>query len=147
MRTDVPKHVKWAAGIFMASGGVLVLLALLLLTLSDVRPDARLLGALGVALIGAGLIGLGLRLRARERWAHRLAVALVLLQVAIGVVGMFRGRAGLPWLPAVVLWLLLRAPTRRWFSGEPLTGFQRAPNEPSLAKINERFAQRPSTRD
>ena len=148
MGTNAPKRARWASWLISAMGAVLAVATLLIVTLPDASPQARVVGALAGASIAGGLLLLGWQLRLRNVWAHRIAIALVALQLVATVVrAIVAGRFDLPWFPVLLLWLLLNGQTRRWFAGEPEPPLGRALDEPSLDEINRRFAERPITRD
>ena len=144
----MPTHARWAAGLLAFTGVVLTLAALLVVGLDGAPASARATGFVGAALIGGGLLLVAWQMRRRQRWAHRVAVALVCVQLVTGLVMMFVGtRGAVPWFPVLMLWLLLHPRTRRWFDGVPEPYPDRPLDEPSLEEINRRFANRPTTRD
>ena len=143
MVPSMPSHAKWAAGLVAFSGVVLSTAALLTIGLDRAPASSRATGFVGAALIGGALLVVAWQMRRRQRWAHRTAVALVGVQIVVGVLMLVIGaRGGFPWSGLLLLWLLLHPKTRRWFAGEPESYPDRALDEPSLEEINRRFADR-----
>lgn len=143
MVPPMPTHARWAAGLLAFGGVVLTTAALLVVGLDRAPASSRATGFVGAALIGGALLVVAWQMRRRQRWAHRTAVALVGVQIVVGVVLLLIGaRGGFPWSGLLLLWLLLHPKTRRWFDGEPESYPDRPLDEPSIAEINRRFADR-----